>query len=123
MVQEDSKPALGAIDQNNVMYSIATSSGITVGNINSTNATGTVVLPANVGRTWAVISNNSGVSILCNYNNYLAFATTSAALGGFVVAASSTWQILPNALYTGQVDCVGYGATSSVYVEESIGNQ
>ncbi len=113
---------LGIQNTPSLFFYVASSSSMTVGNMGSTNASSTTVLPESTGRTWALLSNNSQYPIFCNYMGMLGTSTYPAQLPtastGFIIAASSTWTIgLPNAIYTGAVNCATQGGTSTVYVE------
>lgn len=102
----------------NYLTSIATSSVIQVCNAASNNCTGTQVLATSTARVWAIISNNSPLGVMCNFNNGTPMSSSSlAGFQGFVITASTTFQITASALYTGQVNCVSQGGTSTVYVE------
>lgn len=88
----------------NLFFAVGTTSTETVGTSDVT------VLATSTARTWALISNNSGNALLCNYG------APVTGMGGFVIAASSTKQLDSNALFTGAIHCVAQAGNSSIFV-------
>jgi len=127
---EQSRPApapthaAGDLGSTNVLYNISTSSSATVGNIASNNASSTLVLPANSGRTWAIISNNTGFPIFCNLDGLKGTSTNPVLVpsttAGFIIAASSTYVMSNNfnGVFAGNVICASQGGTSTVFTEQ-----